>query len=122
MSKKFLLPSTSRAMKEAGISPLTLGDILHYSGLLLLMYTCSLWNRDDFWSVTPFDKGVNTRPYHLGEFMSKRQFNAITRELRFTNTNPPPYVDKFWKIIQTLKAWNEHMTSIFIASCSICLD
>ena len=54
--------------------------------------------------------------------MSKRCFNAITRELRFTNTNPPPYVDKFWQLFQMVKAWNYHMASIFLASWVICLD
>ena len=53
--------------------------------------------------------------------MSKRRFNTITCELRSTNTNPPPYVDKFWKILQMLKAWNDHMTSIFFSSWVICL-
>ena len=54
--------------------------------------------------------------------MYKRRSNAITRELRFNNTNPPPYVDKFWKIIQMLNAWNYHMTSIFLAFWAICFD
>ena len=53
--------------------------------------------------------------------MSKRCFNAITNELRFTNTNPPPYVDKFWQIRQMVKAWNDHTTSIFLTSWEICL-
>ena len=54
--------------------------------------------------------------------MSKHQFNAITCELRFTNTNPPPYVDKFWQICQMVKAWNYHMTFIFLAPWAICLN
>ena len=54
--------------------------------------------------------------------MSECQFNAITRELSFANTNPPSYVDKFWKIRQMVKAWNDHMTSIFFASWEICLE
>ena len=54
--------------------------------------------------------------------MYKLRFNAITRELRFTNTNPPPYVDKFWKIRHMVKAWNYHMTSIFLAYWSIFLN
>ena len=49
--------------------------------------------------------------------MSKIRFNAITRELRFNNTNPPPYVDKPWKIGQMVKVWNEHTT----ADCKVCL-
>ena len=54
--------------------------------------------------------------------MSKRRFNAITFEIRFTTTNPPPYVDKFWQIRQMVMAWNYHMNSIFLASWEICLD
>ena len=86
------------------------------------MYTCYVCNREDFWSVTPFDKEINPPPYRLGGFMSKKLFNTITREIRFTNTNHPPYVDQFWKIRQMVKAWNDHMTSIFLASWTICLN
>ena len=78
------------------------------------------WKRGDFWSVTPFDQESNPLPYRLGGFMSKRCFNAITRELRFTYTNPSPYVDKFWKIRQTVKAWNYHIASIFLVYWEIC--
>ena len=84
-------------MKEAYIAPLTLGDLLRYLGLWILMSTCSGWKRDYFWSVTPFDQDGNLCPYRLGEFMSKRRFNAITRELRFNNTNPHPILINFSK-------------------------
>ena len=93
-----LVPSTSRAMTEADISPLILGDLQHYLGLWLLISTCSGWEREGFWIVTPFDQEANPCPYRLVEFMSKCCFTAITRELRCTNTNPPPCVDKFWQI------------------------
>ena len=53
--------------------------------------------------------------------MSKRRFNAITCELRFTKTNPLPYVDKFWQIFHMVKSWNDHMTSILLAFWEICL-
>ena len=49
-----LLPSTSRSTKEADIAPLTLGDLLRYLGLWILMSTYYGWKRDDFWSFTPF--------------------------------------------------------------------
>ena len=86
------------------------------------MPPCSGWNREGFWGVTPLDQEANPCPYRLEEFMSKRCFNAITRELSFTNTNPPPYVDKLWKILQMVKAWNYHMPSTFLAYWEICLD
>ena len=69
-----------------------------------------------FWNFTPFDQEENTCPYCLREVMSKRRVNVITREPRFTNTNSSPYVDNFWKIHQMVKAWNDHTTSIFLAS------
>ena len=109
-------------MKEADIAPLTYVYLIRYLGLWILISTCSGWNRDNFWRVTPFDQEANTCPYRLRKFISKRRFNDITRELRFTNTNPPPYVDQFWQICQMVKAWNDHMTSIFLASWEICLD
>ena len=94
-----LLPSTLMYIEEAGIFLLTLGDILRYLGLRLLMSTCSGWKRGDFWSVTPFDQEANLYPYRFGRFMSERCFNAITHELRFTNTNNPhPMLISFGKL------------------------
>ena len=78
--------------------------------------------RGVFLECHPFDKEANPLPYLLEKFMSKRLFNAINSELRFTNANPPPYVDKFWKTLQMVKAWNYHSTSIVLAYWEICLD
>ena len=112
----------SRATKEADIAPLELGDLLLYLGLLVLMPTCYGWKRGNFWSVTPFDQEANQCSNFLREFMYKCRFNTITLDIRFTNTNPPPYVDRFWKIRKMVESWNDHMTYIFRASWEICLD
>ena len=109
-------------MEEADIAPLTYGYLLRYLGQWILISTCSVWKRKYFWGVTPFDQETNPCPYRLGEFMSKCCFNAITRELRFTKTIPPPYVYTFWKIHHMAKAWNYHTTSIFLVSWEICLN
>ena len=92
-----LLPSTSRAMKEEDIALLTLGYLLHYLGLWLLMYTCSVWKRDDFRSVTPFYQEANPCPYRLREFISKRRFNAINIELSILTLTPHPMLISFGK-------------------------
>ena len=86
------------------------------------MSTCSRWKRENFWSGAPFDQEENPCSHFMEEFIYIRRFNDIPRELRFTNTNPPPYVDKFWQICQMVKAWNGHMTFIFLSSWSICID
>ena len=109
-------------MEESDIAPFKYGDLLRYLGIWLLMSTFFGWKRGGIWSVTPFDPEANPFPYRMGGFMSKLCFNAITRELRFTNNNPPPYVDKFWNFFQMVKACNYHMTSIFLVSYSIFLD
>ena len=82
-------------MKEAYISPLKYGYLLRYLGLWILIPTCSGWKREDFWSVNPFYQEANKCPYCLGEFMSKRCFNAISHELTFANTNPHPMLISF---------------------------
>ena len=50
-------------MKESNISPFTLGDLLRYLGLWLLMSTWSGWKRDDFWSVTPLVRVLVLSPH-----------------------------------------------------------
>ena len=109
-------------MEESDIDLLTYGYLLRYLGLFLLMSTCSGWKREDFWGVTPFDQEANTCAYLLGGFTSKRRFNVITVKRKFTNTNTPPYVDKFRKKFQILKAWNDHMNSAFLTSWEVCLN
>ena len=54
--------------------------------------------------------------------MSKRRFDTITRELRFTDGEPPIYVDKFWQVRQMINVWNRNMAAIFFAAWVICLD
>ena len=60
-----ILPSISRAMKEAGIALLALGDPLRYLGPYLFMSTWSGWKTRYYWSVTPFDQEANPYPYRL---------------------------------------------------------
>ena len=97
--------------------------VTSHLGLWLLMSIFSGFNGGGGgWIVTSFYQEANPCPYRLGEFMSKRRFNAITHKLRFTNTNPPPYVYIFWKFCHMVKAWNYHMTSIFLASWEICFE
>ena len=84
-------------MKEADISPLTYRDLLSYLGLWLLMSTWYRWKRECFWIVTPFDQESTPCPYRLGEFTSKLHFNAITHELRFTNSKPP---NLCWSVLE----------------------
>ena len=47
-------------------------------------------------------------PFHLTEFMSLSRFKDITSALRYTNTPPPPFQDKFHDVRLMLQIFNEH--------------
>ena len=61
-----LLPTTSRAVEESYIRPLTYGDLLRYLDVWFLMSACSVCKRGGVWSVTPFEQEENPLPYILG--------------------------------------------------------
>ena len=117
-----LLVATSAAMVVGGSAPLRWGEMIRYIGLWLLMSTCQGWTREDFWSQRPFDEQDDPCPYRLGAYMSRARFDAITKHLTFTNVNPPSYRDRFWEVRQMIKAWNDNMAAIFLASWALCLD
>jgi len=120
--KNVLLKKTSDALKDDGQDELTFGELLRYIGLWLLMATCSGWTHDDYWSPEPFDEKHRPCPYNFRAYMSRSRFEAITRELRFTDKDAPPYLDKFWEVRQMIKEWNANMVAVFIVSWAICLD
>ncbi len=113
---------TSTALVAQKLSPMTEGEFLQYIGMWLLMSTSSGWTRNDFWSTKEYDAKTNACPFNFTKYMSKKRFDAITRELRFTNVAPPPYRDRFWEVRQMIKAWNDHMADSFVPSWALCLD
>ena len=80
--------------------------------------TCSGWSVDDFWSTNKIQQDQENDPclYNFRMYMSKRHFLAITRFLSFTQDHPPRFADKFWEVRDMIKAFNDHMASIFIAA------
>ena len=58
----------------------------------------------------------------LNEFMKRNRFEQIIRNLKLASLSPPSCADEFWEVCQIIKAWNDHMITIFIASWMSCLD
>ncbi len=113
---------TLSALVDEHLPPLTESEFLCYIGIWILMSTCSGWSQSDFWSTKDYDERTNACPYNLTDKMSKKRFDEITRELRFTNLNPPAYRDRFWEVRQVIQAWNDHMADIYVPSWALCLD
>ncbi len=86
------------------------------------MATCSGWSRNDFSSSKDYHARTNACPYNFKDFMSKKRFSTITRELRLTNNAPPTYRDRFWEVREIIKSWNDHMADIFVPAWALCLD
>ena len=107
-------------------NPVTFGELLQFLGICLLMSTSLGWSQDEFWiyidESTPRDQEADGCPYNFWAFMMQRRFKAISRNLSYTDANPPTFVDKFWEVRQMIKAWNAHMANVFLAGWVICLD
>ena len=128
--KTVLLVKTNEAVLAGGgymaANPVTFGELLRFLGICLLMSTSSGWSQDEFWNYinesAPRDQEANGCPYNFRAFMMQRRFKAISRNLSYTDANPPTFVDKFWEVRQMIKAWNAHMANVFLAGWVICLD
>lgn len=121
-----LLPRTKATMKteSPNCTDLTLGELLRFIGIRLLMATCIGWRASDFWSTTtePYNQEDNRCPYNLKCYMSYRRFLLINKSLSYTDVAAPTYTDKFWQMRQLLAAFNSNMATIFLSSWVICLD
>ncbi len=78
------------------------------------------YSTDAFWQGS--DEVENPCPYLLKKYMSRKRFKIITRELRFTDCNKPPFLDRFWEVRQMVIEWNRNMAAVFSSSWVICLD
>jgi len=120
-----LVPLTSTSIINSAAQEMSLGEFYRFLGIRLMMATCSGWSVDDFWSMNEThqrDQETDPCPYNFRTYMSKRRFLAITRFLSFTQAQPPRFADKFWEVREMIRAFNEHMASIFVAAWVICLD
>ena len=128
--KTVLLVKTNEAVLAGrgytAANPITFSELLRFLGIRLLMSTSSGWSQDKFWNYidesTPRDQEADGCPYNFRAFMTQRRFKAISRNLSYTDANPPTFVDKFWEVRQMIKAWKAHMVNIFLAGWVICLD
>jgi len=118
-----LLPKTSASLEAEKGHPLTLGELMRYIGIRLLMATVSGWTTDEFWDYSGLQRPQEDGPcpYNFRTFMTLTRFKTITTRLHFTSEQPPAYRDKFWQIREMVREWNSNMKE-FIAGWVLCLD
>ena len=113
-----LIPSTNIHLPGA---PLTLGELVQFFGLWMLMATTMGASRRDFWDPEPPSMWTRA-PFRLHTYMSRTRFDSIIKALTYTNIVPPAYRDKFHQVRQLLEAFSENMRATFIPSWVSCLD
>jgi Transposase IS4 len=113
-----LIPSTNIHLPGA---PLTLGELVQFFGLWMLMATTMGASRRDFWDPEPPSMWTRA-PFRLHTYMSRTRFDSIIKALTYTNIVPPAYRDKFHQVRQLLEAFSENMKATFIPSWVSCLD
>ncbi len=100
-----IVEATSNALNVADSAKTTMGEMLRYVGMWMLM-SCYLKSPDYFWRSAPWmttkdddkDEENDTLSFTFNRYMSRRRFIAITSALRFTSSNPPSFQDKFWEV------------------------
>jgi hypothetical protein len=125
-----IVEGTSSALVGVNSARTTIGEMLRYVGMWLLM-SCYMKSPDYFWRSAPRttttpdddeDEENDTPSFTFNRYMSRRRFVAITSALRFTSSTPPTFRDKFWEVREMIAVWNEHMAKIFLAAWVVCLD
>ena len=88
---KVVLPETNKSLT----TKVTVGELLKFIGLWLVMATTEGNKRDDFWSSKPvsiFEGAL----YRFNSIMSGRRFNLIVSSLKLTASPPPSFQDRFY--------------------------
>jgi hypothetical protein len=119
--QEVILVETNKVIVADGGKAMDFGELLVWLGCWFFMATTKGFSRKDFWSMSEIDPFC-TAPMRFNTYMSKRRFEDILKCLRFTNSEPPPYRDRFHFIRQLIDRWNDNMSNVFKSSWVSCLD
>lgn len=114
-----IIPATNAA--DPGLN-LTQAEFMLWLGLWLFIGTFGgAADRRQFWSTSPPDP-FGTVPVRVSDYgMSCRRFERILSSLRIWTT-APPYEDRFFRIREFQRAWNEHTAKVFTPGWTTTID
>ena len=87
-------------------SRVTYGEFLRWIGIWFLMATVIGPPREAFFSLKPIDPFLGA-PFRVNEYMSKKRFEKILAAIRYNDTAPPAYKDRFW-VLAKIYSWRFH--------------
>lgn len=118
---------TNIQLKEAMEKPTTIGEIVKFLGLILLITRFEFNSRSDLWCKKPWAKYVPAPD--LGRTgMSRKRFDILWRYIRWSDQPEQRPLDMSseqyrWLLVDDfLKSFNEYRASTFSPSETICVD
>ena len=115
--KDTVLPATNAGLSD----PLTWDEFLRFLGLIFVMATTQGNARRDFWA-NDAPEMFSGAPFRLNSFMSRRRFENILRQLKFTSEAPPAFKHPFHPVSDLIRAFNVHTQGCFNPAWISCLD
>ena len=70
---------TSEKLKEAGLEPMSIGEMLKFLGVIILITGCEFQGRSDLWSLDPPSKYLPAYAFGEKTGMSRNRFDALFR-------------------------------------------
>ena len=114
-----VIPVTNRELEG---KPLTLSEFYCWLGCHFFM-ACfeGISDRRMWWSQRPVSISEGA-PFRLQEYMTYTRYKDITAAMRYTDIEPPPFLDRFHDMRQMQDAFNEHYEREYSPSWLSCLD
>ena len=103
-----MLPGMNRRLPE-GDPHVSEHEFIKWLGMWLVMgYYEVNWGRLDWWSKNNIRIGRGS-PFGLNAYMSCVRFEQIITRIKYTDEDPPHYVDRFFHVRKLVEAWNTNM-------------
>jgi hypothetical protein len=117
--KFIIIPATHTTLSKA----LARDEIVCFICLLFILCArnTQTMSRQDLWSQDPPDI-FSGAPFRLNYFMSRRRFELILKQLKFTTKEPPAIKTPFYKVNNLIQGWNKHTHCCFSPSSVKCPD
>ncbi len=119
--RDIVIPKINSNIRQSK-TPVNMSEFVKWLGCIHFM-SCfdGVEDRQDWWSTKDIDD-YEGAPFQLNEHMSRARFEDIMQAIRYTDDEPPAFVDCFHEIRKMQNAWNDYMEEEYSPSWISCLD